>query len=320
MELYGTAVTGLRRLMSIPKDYEVFFISSGTEGMERVIQNCVEKVSGHIVDGSFSRRWQTVSEQLGKKTESLTVSEGHVPDFKKARFSKQVELICVTQNETSTGVMITSQAITKLHKKYPQVLIAVDMVSCAPTVALDIASTDCVIFSVQKAFGLPAGLGVVIASPRAMKKSMALTKKASTGTYHSFTELKKYADKQQTPDTPNVLDIYLLSKIVGDLNKIGIKKLRAQTQERAEKIYDLITNHPAYSPFVKEKSARSTTTIVVGVVGGSARVIEALKKQGIVVSSGYKDFKEKQIRIGNFPAHNEHDFKKLCAALKLKSG
>src|SRR5262245_43391190 len=88
MEYYDGAATGLRTLMNIPADYEIFFISSGTEGMERAIQNCVEKVSGHVVDGAFSRRWLTTSQQLGKKTENLTVPDGSVPDLTKAHFSK----------------------------------------------------------------------------------------------------------------------------------------------------------------------------------------------------------------------------------------
>ena len=310
MECYGSAVAGLRTLMSIPADYEVFFISSGTEGMERVIQNCVNATSGHLINGAFSKRWLTTSQQLGKKTEDLTVPDGSVPDISKASFLKSVELICVTHNETSTGAMIQPAAISALHTQYPEALIAVDIVSSAPTVELDFTSTDCVIFSVQKGFGLPAGLGVMVVSPRAMATSAKLSKKISVGTYHSFAELKKYADKSQTPDTPNVLGIYLLSKVVADFNAVGIAKLRAQTTQRAERLYQLI------SPFVKEKTAQSLTTIVAEVAGGSARVIDALKAQGIMVSSGYGSHKDSQIRIGNFPAHTDSDFERLLATLE----
>ncbi len=316
MQLYSTAVEGLRKLMSIPIDYEIFFVASGTEGMERVIQNCVAVTSGHVVCGAFSRRWMTMSQQLGKKTEQLSAPDGQIPDIRSNAFSPAVELICITHNETSTGAMFQSADIAGLRKQYPHALVAVDVVSSAPTVSLDFSSVDCVLFSVQKGFGLPAGLGVIVVGPRAMAKNAELIKKMSVGSYHSFMELKKYAEKNQTPDTPNVLDIYLLGAVAADLNAIGIDQLRSQTKERAEKLYQMAEGNTAYSAFVKAASARSLTTIVFDVAGGSARVIDSLKEQGIFVSSGYKEFKDTQIRIGNFPAHSVADFERLLAALK----
>ena len=54
-ELYETCASGIKKLLNIPQDYHIFFVASGTEAMERSIQNCVLKYSFHFVNGSFSK-------------------------------------------------------------------------------------------------------------------------------------------------------------------------------------------------------------------------------------------------------------------------
>ena len=70
--------------------------------------------------------------------------------------------------------MIPAENIHKVAKQYPDKLIAVDAVSSAPYGDLDYRLLDIVFFSVQKLFGLPAGLGILIVSPRAIEKSEQL--------------------------------------------------------------------------------------------------------------------------------------------------
>src|SRR5258706_11076525 len=56
-ELFSQTVTNLRMLLKVPQTRRIFFLSSGTEAMERVIENCVKKESFHFVNGSFSKRF-----------------------------------------------------------------------------------------------------------------------------------------------------------------------------------------------------------------------------------------------------------------------
>ena len=55
-ELYINTESQLRQLLSIPQDYQVFFLPSGTESWERILQNGVLEKSFHLVNGSFSKR------------------------------------------------------------------------------------------------------------------------------------------------------------------------------------------------------------------------------------------------------------------------
>lgn len=318
-EIFFHASSGIKKLLNIPESYHIFFVSSGTEAMERVIQNCVENNSYHFVNGSFSNRFFETAKELGKKPQKVEVSFGEGFDFKKINIPPETELICLTHNETSSGVMTPVAEITKLSKTNPNKLIAVDIVSSVPFVDLDYSLLDVVFFSVQKGFGLPAGLGVLIVSPRAIKKSQQLVNKGvSIGSYHSFLSLLQFAEKNQTPETPPVLEMYLLGKIIADMITIGIEKIRNQTEQKAKLIYNFFDSHSLFSPFVNDIQTRSQTVITVNVDTKQQEIRKYLEQKGYIVGTGYGKYKETQIRIANFPTHSLSDIKGLITKLKTK--
>ena len=105
--------------------------------------------------------------------------------------------------------------INSFKDKYPDALVVVDAVSSLPYPSFDFNKIDSVFFSVQKGFGLPAGLGVWIVNEKCLAKADKISKAGgSIGTYHSLPTLLANERKNQTPETPNVLSIYLLNKVV----------------------------------------------------------------------------------------------------------
>lgn len=317
-EIYQEVTTGLKKLLNIPEEYHIFILGSGTEGMERIIQNLVEKYSFHFVNGSFSKRFFVVAQELGKKPESLEVPFGQGFDFQNVVIPKETELICFTHNETSTGVMTPSVAINNIAKAHPDTLVAVDVVSSIPYVELDYKVLDAVFFSVQKGFGLPAGLGIVIISPRAIKKAEKLLQKGiSIGSYHSFPSMHTYAKKSQTPETPPVLEMYVLAKVIEDMQKIGIATIRSEIDHKAQLLYDFLDSEKVLSAFVQEKKLRSSTIIVADIAKVKGDIKRKLAQKGFIVGSGYGAHKETQIRIANFPTHKIQDVETLIRHLKL---
>ncbi len=311
-DLFASTTEMLKKLLNIPKDYEVFYISSATEAMERIIENCVKTQSYHFVNGAFSKRFYDTALELKKNPTQYEVGEGKGFTFQKVKIPKTTELICFTHNETSTGVAIDPNNMYEIKKINLDVLIAVDIVSSVPYVALDYALLDCVFFSVQKGFGLPAGLGVLIVSPKALAKANELAKNNDNiGSYHNFPTLSQFAKKNQTPETPNVLGMYLLNRVLQEMLKTGINKIRKQTEQKAKLLYTLFEKNKDYTIFVEDKTLRSQTVIVVDVKNGSTGLIKKLKEKGIVVGTGYGSHKDTQIRIGNFPAITTRDVKKL---------
>jgi len=317
-EIYQDLDNGLRKLLRVPKGYHIFIVGSGTEAMERTIQNCVGKYSFHFVNGSFSKRFFVTAKELGKNPKSIEANSGQGFDFNTIIIPEKTELICFTHNETSSGVMLPEKEIAEVAKKYPQMLIAVDTVSSAPYADLDYRLIDSVFFSVQKLFGLPAGLGIIIVSPRAIKKAEKLLERGiSTGSYHNFATLLKFSEKRQTVETPPVLEMYVLEKVVGDMLSKGIKQIRTETEKKAKLLYDFLDAHKIFSAFIEDNMFRSQTVIVVDVQKAKVDVKKKLSEKGFIVGSGYGEFKEKHIRIANFPAHSVEDVKKLIKELNL---
>lgn len=315
-DLYQSVDSGLKKLLQIPESHSIYFLSSGTEAMERVIQNGVERVSGHIVSGSFGKRFFETARELGKDPVQLTFHEKS-SQISTMEFSKDTELIAITQNDTSTGYHIPMEHVYQLAKKYPQKLIALDTVSSIPYIDIDYKKVDYVFFSIQKGFGLPAGLGVLVVSPRAIQKAKQLHSCGiSIGSYHSIMQLQEFYEKFQTPETPNVFGIYVLNSIVTDYLKSGITTVRTMTDKKAHTMYTFFDTHPAFRPVIEDPVYRSKTTIVVEAIDGSSKLVHALEQRGFIVGSGYGERKGQDIRIANFPAHTLKDVKKLLSVIK----
>lgn len=315
-ELYHSCIDSLHRLLSIPSSHSIFFVSSGTEAMERILENCVERYSHHFVNGSFSERFYKTSLELGKKPSEETVAFGDSFDFQKVKIPQKTELICFTQNETSTGVALHMQDIYTVKNSHQDMLVGLDIVSSTPYIDVDYSLIDCTFFSVQKGFGLPAGLGVLIIGPRAIKKAQSLVKKNSIGSYHSFVSLAQYAEKNQTPETPNVLQIFLFDKIIKEYLKIGIKNIRKDTEVKAETLYTFFDSHKYLQPFITNRYNRSQTVLTITTKGNSNQIIKKLQKKGFVVGEGYGKYKDTQIRIANFPTTSSKNVEKLLRSIE----
>lgn len=306
----------LRRLLKIPATYEIYFLASGTEAMERLIQNCAGDRTAHFVNGAFSKRFYQIAKDLKKSPELYEANVGEAWDFPSISLPKNTEILCFTHNETSGGTAIPLEEIYTFAGRFPDALVALDVVSSAPYVTLDFTNLDCVFFSSQKGFGLPAGLGVLIVSPRALAKAQKLKNEGfNVGSYHQFETLSKHAKKFQTIETPNVLNIYLLNAVLHDMLDVGIQTIRKRTEQKAAYLYDFFDKHPTLHPFVQDKNYRSKTVIVIATPKGSSAILSKLKGQGFTVGSGYGELKDKQIRIANFPGHTMADIKRLVACI-----
>lgn len=306
----------LRQLLSIPLDYQVFFLGSGTESWERIIQNGVFEKSYHLINGSFSKRFYETALELGKVPAYIEKEPGQGFEISDLPSCLEAEMICVTQNETSTGVCLPDQFLPELRKLHPGTLIAVDAVSSAPYPKLDLSLVDYYFFSVQKFFCLPAGLGVLIVSPNALAKAKELKQKGlSIGCHHSFLSLEEYVKKHQTPSTPNVLGIYTLGIVSEHFNLMGIEALRKETEEKANLLYDCLDRNSEIEAFVTNPSWRSKTVITVNSGSNTKGIISKLAANGLNVGLGYGKLKDSQFRVANFSAHSLDSFERLCQLL-----
>jgi phosphoserine aminotransferase len=316
-KIYEDAAKCVRASVGAPDTFQVFFLGSATEAMERIVQNCCAKNSFHFVNGAFAERFFQTAHELDRNAKEAKAAYGQGFDFDKVDIPKDIELICVTQNETSTGVMQSAESIKKLKQKHPKKLLAVDFVSSAPYPELSFDHVDAAFFSVQKCYGLPAGLGVLLVNDFCMEKSADILRLGqSIGTYHNFPTLFSYAEKNQTPETPNVLGIYLLGRVAKALVEYGMDKIRAEIDVRAKALYDFVDSGGKFSAFVKEKGFRSPTVVTAVTSGPAAPILKKLSAAGLHLGSGYGKLKDNQIRIANFPAHSIAEIEQVIEALK----
>lgn len=311
-DIYKECQQNLRKLMDIPEDYHVLITSSANEAWERIIENCVEKESYHISMGAFSQRFAKISTQLGRTVHELVVEDGTVPDFDGIEVPESAELITICLNESACGTTFPLDTINAVREKYPDKLIAVDGVSGVPVIPIDFRNIDTLYFSVQKAFGLPAGLGIWIVNNRCLEKAekMAVDGKI-IGSYHRLPDMVEKAQVFQTAETPNILGVYTLAKVASDMIEKGILAIRRETDYKSAILNQVIDAHPQLHHFVENEKHRSKTVKVIKTNFESSVLIDYLKQKKIHIGSGYGGYKKEQIRIANFPTHSKEQTEML---------
>lgn len=311
------ATEGIKALLGVPAGYHTFFTASATEVWERAIQNLTTTTSHHYVNGAFSKKFYEIAGQLSRTATKTEVPSGN--GFNEVH-THDVELIALVANETSTGVTTNNDFFKRVRTQHPNSLLIVDAVSALPYQNIDYSLIDSCYFSVQKGFGLPAGLGVWMVNERCIEKAKALAGKQSIGSYHSIPSFLSFADKHQTPTTPNVLGIYMLSRVVEDFLRRGITIIRKETEYKSAILYQAMQAHALIKPAVEKPDWQSKTTIVAQTGAHTAKLTQYLENQGLSPGDGYGAGKQTQLRFANFPAHSKETFEKLVDALQVFGG
>ncbi|WP_296619373.1 aminotransferase class V-fold PLP-dependent enzyme [Marivirga sp.] len=311
-DIYKECQQNLRKLMDIPEDYHVLITSSANEVWERIIENCVENECYHISMGAFSQRFAKIATQLGRTVHELVVEDGTVPDFEAIEVPENAEIITVCLNESACGTSFPLDTINALREKYPDKLIAVDGVSGVPIIPIDFRNIDTLYFSVQKAFGLPAGLGIWIVNNRCLEKAEKMAADGKIiGSYHRLPDMVEKAQVFQTAETPNILGIYTLAKVASDMLEKGILAIIRETDYKSVILNQVIEAHPQLHHFVENEKNRSKTVKVIKTDFDSSLLIDYLKQKKIHVGTGYGGYKKEQVRIANFPTHSKEQTEML---------
>jgi len=297
----------MKTKLNIPQDYSIYFTSSATECWEIVAQSLTAKTSFHAFNGAFGKKWMEYTAKLSKETHVHSFGVNEILKPEHLEFAAKSEIICITQNETSNGTQVSKAMIAEIKAKYPHQLIAVDATSSLGGVDIGFEYADIVLGSVQKCFGLPAGLGLLICSPKALARARALNEK---GHYNSLLFIDENMKTWQTNMTPNVLNIYLLMRVMEQVESID--KLEKKIKERANDLFNFFENLDGMKPLIESKDNRSDTIIAVSMEESLIKVLKAKAKESkILLGNGYGDWKANTFRIANFPAVSSEDLEEL---------
>jgi phosphoserine aminotransferase len=165
---------------------------------------------------------------------------------------------------------------------------------------------------------MPAGLGVWVVSPNALKRGLALIDKypLHQGAHNRISDFHKNYKTYQTPSTPNIMGIYMLCEICKTYNHLGGLSYLKKINEQQRAFFDKEISEINGLEFSITNSDYRSKTIAVLKYAEPKRLIEALKKRDITISKGYGDFEEQHIRIGIFPHHEMESIRHLIEALK----
>ena len=300
----------MHQKLNIPADYSIYFTSSATECWEIVAQSLTAKHSAHFYNGAFGKKWFSYASKIVTASSgSLFQVEHTLPfnlfelendqrrrDFNRQRL-QEFETLCLVQNETSNGTQIKMADLAQLRAQ-TSALLAVDVTSSLGGVVLDWTLGDVWLASAQKCLGLPAGLGIMVCSPKALARAETV---GDRWHYNSLLFMHDNFQKFQTHYTPNALGIYLLLRVMQQVE--NITKISTQTTQRAAELYAFLEQETTWQPLVNNAAVRSDTVIAVS---GDAEAVETVKKAalsaGITLGNGYGEWKNNTFRIANFPA------------------
>ncbi|MEJ5198914.1 MAG: alanine--glyoxylate aminotransferase family protein [Anaerolineae bacterium] len=299
-ELHASCEAKLKKLLNT-EGRVMLFTSSSTGVMEGAIRNCVGKKVLNTLNGEFSRRWYEIARSCGVEAETVEVAPGQAitPEIVDAALAKGgFDAVCLTYNETSTGILSPVPEIAKLVRaKYPDVLILVDAVSCMAGVEIknDEWGLDVCLAGVQKCFGLPPGLAVATVSARALERAKTIPYR---GYYFDFLEMEKFAVKNNTPATPSISHLFALDKQMDRMFAEGLENRYARHRAMAEHCRAWAKKH--FALYGDERYASPTVTHITNTIGFDFSALnKELGKRGAQISDGYGPFKGKTFRIGH---------------------
>jgi aspartate aminotransferase-like enzyme len=293
-ELYASIKPNLKKVF-YTQNAVMVSTSSGSGYMEAAIRNLVGKKVLNCVNGAFSKKWYDIAVSCGRPAEKIEVPSGKA--IKPAMIEEKLktgnfDAVCVTHNETSTGVMNNLQELAEVVNKYEDVMFLVDAVSSlsGAKVETDKLGIDMCFTSSQKAFALPPGLAFASVSERAFKKA---DKMPGRGYYFDLIELKKNYDKDETPYTPAVSLMYGLDFELKKMMAEGLdarferhKKLQKTTHAWVKKMGFELFPEPGYESI--------TMTCIVDTKGKDLKKMqEQMGAKGFSIDKGYGKMNEK---------------------------
>lgn len=299
-DLHNDIVTYLRKMLFTNNEI-ILSTSSSTGLMEAAVRNCVDKNPVlNVVNGAFAERWNKIAKANGKPNEILQIDWGKAvePKILRERLeSNTYDAVCITQNETSTGVATPLKDVFKIVKDN-NCLLLVDAVSGAGGLEarIDDWEIDVYLFGLQKCMALSPGLAVASVSEQALEKAK---KTPNRGLYFDFIDLKKYHDRGMQPATP-VIPIYY--QLQNQLHKIvdqeGIENRWARHAEMANYTRNWVINK-GLSLFADKEVSSNTVTCINSKGIDVAKLKSDLMTKGYFFSTGYGKFKETNFRIAH---------------------
>jgi aspartate aminotransferase-like enzyme len=293
--------------------------SSGSGFMEGAVRSCTRKRAAVFSVGAFGNRWYQMATSNGVPADKFASEWGQptTPEMvEEALSTGKYDLITITHNETSTGIMNPVEEIAEVVKKYPDVIFCLDTVSSLGGIKIEVdkLGVDICIASTQKCLGLPAGLAICSMSEKAVEAAKQVENR---GLYFDMLSIYDYIQKKdhQYPSTPSLSHMFALDYQLDKMIEEGFEnrfdrhlEMANYVRAWAKKNFDLLA---------EEKYASNTLTTVKNTKGISVGDLnKELGKRGFTISNGYGELKEKTFRIAHMAETTMDDIKEVLGHIE----
>src|SRR6056297_117049 len=175
VESFGHALDMMKEVWLSPSGQPFVVAGSGTLAMDMAAANLVEPGDQVLVvsTGYFGERYANLLERYTDQVDVLRANRGEqvsperIEEYLK---EKNYKLLTFTHVDTSTAVLMDPQPIGELGRKYGVLTVLDGVCSVAgEEIRQDEWGIDVAFTASQKAIGVPPGLALLMASPRAIE-------------------------------------------------------------------------------------------------------------------------------------------------------
>lgn len=295
---------------------EVFlFPATGTGAWEASLANTLSPGDRVLAPrfGQFSHLWIDMMQRLGLDVEVIDVEWGMgapeeaIAAALKADRAHRIKGVMVVHNETATGVTSDVGAVRRaMDDAGHPALLYVDAVSSLASIDFRFSEwrVDLAVTGSQKGLMMPAGLGIVCASPRVLEaeKSARLPR-----VFFSFADMRRSNVDGYFPYTPSLPLLYGLRESLAMLFEEGLPNVFARHARLASGVREAVK---AWGLSTCCRAPRwhsnTVTAVVVPPNVNAARVIDtAFRRYDLSLGAGLSKVAGKVFRIGHLGDLNE---------------
>ncbi len=329
IESFGRCLEMMREIWQCPSGQPFIVAGSGTFAMDMAGSNLTE-VGDHVLvvsTGYFGERYAELLKRYGAKVTLLQAAIGDVVPLEKveAELSKGIyKLMTLTHVDTSTGVFVAPKAMADLALKYNVLSILDGVCSVAgQEIKQEEWGIDVVITASQKAVGVPPGLALVMASP----KALSAWKGRNTPVANYYADWENWLPVMQTHQargisyfaTPPVNLIQALETSFELILKEGLEP-RFNRHERLAENFREEMSRMGFQSVVRSSELQahtlSTFFFPEGVVG--PEFLKRVAENGVVIAGGLlPEIKTRYFRVGHMGIVNDEHIRRTAEAIKL---
>ena len=327
IESFGAALDMLKEVFFAPQGQPFVAAGSGTLAMDMAVVNLVEPGDKTLVvsAGYFGDRYCDLLSRYGVEVTHLTAPIGDAPSLEavaEALRGGGYKLMTVTHVDTSTGVKSDVKALAGLARQY-DTLIVVDGVAAAAGEELlqDEWGVDVYLTASQKAIGVPPGLALLVAGPRAMAAFRA-RKTVVSNYYADFSNwlpiMEAYQARQVSYlGTPSVNMIRALEVSLRHILAEGMDARFARHARMGRAFRAAVAAWRLKLVPLREEAAANTLSAVYFPDGVDSSMLAEVNRQGVILAGGlHPEIKARYFRVGHMGSVSQGDILATIGAIE----